>query len=91
MSENGKTRCCICTEEVPEDRRRLKGYAAVTCKQSCLEAFRNSRKRSPKGHRVNAQEWAYVLRIRRAIAKGIPNINLTLCEANGTSEQGVNE
>jgi predicted nucleic acid-binding Zn ribbon protein len=70
--------CCIDSKPIPENRADRKGYAAVTCSDECYEIFRNHKKKPSKGQRVSEAEFALVMRIRRAKARGDTVITLHL-------------
>lgn len=61
--------CTIDSQPVPEERARRKGYAAVTCSDDCYKEFRRRKKRPAKGYRVSKEEFALVMRQRRATAR----------------------
>lgn len=70
--------CSVCKADIPADRIGKKGYAAVTCSLECYAEFRKIKKRPVRGKRVSEQEFAYALRIRRAVRRGAKEITLQL-------------
>lgn len=70
--------CCVDSRPVPDDRAKRRGLAAVTCSDECYGELRRRKKRPVRGRRVSDEEFALVLRIRRARSSGKAEVTLPL-------------